>query len=88
METLNCQGILMQGQEVRKFLKKTRTFREFCCVKFIFSQSDRPNFENLLGEHAPRPLLTVLDTHKNLIVVWKSQGKVSEKSGSFIPSGN
>ena len=52
--------------------------REFCCKKFIFIQSEHPNFDNFLGEHAPRPPKTVLNTHKNLIVVWKSQRKVKE----------
>ena len=28
--------------------------REFCCLKFIFSQIEDPNFENFLGEHSPR----------------------------------
>ena len=31
-----------------------------------FYQSEHPNFENFLGEHAPRPLLTFLDAHKYL----------------------
>ena len=48
--------------------------RKFYCMKFIFSQSEHPHFENFLGDHAPRAPLTVFDTHKNLIVVWKSQG--------------
>ena len=56
---LENQGISMQGEKVREF---------------IFSQSELPNFENFRGEHAPRSPLTALDTHKNLIVVWKSQG--------------
>ena len=47
---------------------------EFFHVKFIFSQSEHPNFEIFLGEHAPRPHLIVFDTHKNVIIVWKSQG--------------
>ena len=55
----------------------------FCCAKFIFSQSEHPNVETFPGEHALRPSLTVLGTHRNLIVVWKSQGK----SGNFILSG-
>ena len=64
-------------EKVREFLKNKKSqekVKEFCCMEFIFSQSEHPNFENFLGEHAPGPPLTVLDTHKNLIVVWKSQG--------------
>ena len=49
--------------------KKTRKVRTFCCVKFDVSQS----------EHTPKPPKhTVLDTRMNLIVVVKSQEKVSE----------
>ena len=33
--------------------------KEFCCVKFIFSQFEHPNFENFLGEHAPDPLYSL-----------------------------
>ena len=46
---------------------------EFCCTSFA------ANLSILIlkilggGEHAPRPSKTVLDTLKNLIVVWKSQ---------------
>ena len=36
------------------------------------------------GEACHRPPLSVLNPLKNLIVVWKSQGK----SGNFIPSGD
>ena len=34
--------------------KRQGKVREFCCLKFIFSQVKNPNFENFLGEHAPR----------------------------------
>ena len=36
--------------------QKSGKVREFCCLKFIFSQVEDPDFENFLGEHAPRPL--------------------------------
>ena len=44
--------------KVKEFLKTRRSqgkVKEFCCVKSIFSQSEHPNFENFLGEHASRP---------------------------------
>ena len=57
-KTWKCQGILLQGEKVKEksgnFKKKTGKFREFCCVKSIFSQYEHPNFENFLGEHATR----------------------------------
>ena len=60
--------------EFLKNKKSQEKVREFCCVIFVFSQTEHPKFENFLEEHAPRLPLTVLETHKNLIVVWKSQG--------------
>ena len=60
--------------------KKLATLRY---VKFILSEFEHPNFETFLGEHAPRSPLTVLDIHKNLIVVWKSQG-----ISSFLETGH
>ena len=35
--------------------KSQRKVREFCCLKFIFSKVEDPNFENFLEEPAPRP---------------------------------
>ena len=51
----------MQGEKVREksgiFEKheKSGKVREFCCVKLIFSQSERLDFENFLREYALRP---------------------------------
>ena len=78
---LEMPGNLDTRRKRQGIFKKTRKVREFCCVKFIFGQSEHPNFENFLGEHASRPPLTVLDTHENLIVAWK-------KSLNFILSGD
>ena len=45
----------MQGEKVREkseFLENKKSqgkVRKFCYVKFIFSQSEHPNFENFLG---------------------------------------
>ena len=43
-ETSESQGICDRIPEVM----------EFCCLKFIFSQVENPNFDNFLGENAPR----------------------------------
>ena len=60
----------MEGEQVR----------ELCCVKFIFSQSEHPNFELFYfgGGGESMPPDPPNSTHKNLIVVWKGQGKVKE----------
>ena len=77
------QGVQRPGKpgNVREFRckeiksgKSQGKVREFCCVRFIFGRSEHLNFETFLGKHPPNPLQTVLDTHKNMIVVWKSQG--------------
>ena len=48
-ETSESQGICLK-------------VREFCCLKFIFSQVEDPNFENFLGEYVLRPPLMVSDS--------------------------
>ena len=56
LENLEMLGNFDAKRNSQGILKKTRKVSEFCCVKFIFSQSGNPNFENFLGEHVPRPL--------------------------------
>ena len=56
---------------------------EFCCLKFIFSQAEDPNFKTFFGEHDPRPPKWSR-THGRALS-WS--GKVKEKSGNFILSG-
>ena len=51
-ETSESQGICLKCQGIRDRIPKVR---EFCCLKFIFSQVEGPNFETFLWEHAPRP---------------------------------
>ena len=41
---------------LRQNSKSQGKVREFCCLKFIFSQVEDPNFETFLGECPPRPL--------------------------------
>ena len=44
-------------RKFREFLQNKEDqgkVREFCFVKSIFNQSEHPNFENFLGEHATR----------------------------------
>ena len=48
----------MQGKKSGNVLKNKENqgkVREFCSVKLLFSQSEHPNYENFLGEHAPDP---------------------------------
>ena len=51
-ETSESQGICLKSQGICDRIPKVR---EFCCLKFIFSYVEDPDFENFLGEHAPRP---------------------------------
>ena len=56
-ETSESQGIyLKKSGNLPQNSKSLAKVREFCCLKFIFSQVEAPNFETFLGEHAPRPL--------------------------------
>ena len=50
-------------------------------MKFIFSQPKNPNFENFLEEHAHTHTVNGLRLTVELILVWKSHGKVME----FLP---
>ena len=55
-ETSESQGICLKSQGICNKIPKVREkLGEFCCLKFIFSQLEDPNFENFQGEHAPRP---------------------------------
>ena len=64
LESLEKSGNLKETSE-RNLPKKSGNLRqnykshgkveEFCCLKFIFSQVEDPNFETFLGEHVPRP---------------------------------
>ena len=78
LENLEMSGNFDASRKSQGVLKKNKKSqgkdREICCVKFIFSQPEVSNFKNFLGEYAPKFPQTVLDTHKNLIVVGKSQG--------------
>ena len=49
-DTSESQGICLKSQGICDRIPKVR---EFCCLKFIFSQVGDPNFENFLGEHVP-----------------------------------
>ena len=46
LDNLEMSGNVDARREVQGIVRK------FCCVKFIFSQSDYPNFLNFLWEHA------------------------------------
>ena len=51
LENLEMSGNFDAERKVREFMKKTKKVRDFCCKKFIFSQSEHPNFESFLVEH-------------------------------------
>ena len=55
LENLEKSGNLKETSKSQGICDKIPKVREFCCLKFIFSQVEDPNFENFLGEHAPRP---------------------------------
>ena len=75
-KTFKCQGICLKSQGICDKIPKVR---EFCCLKFIFSQVEDPNFENFLGDHVPRPPKWSR-THVELNLGL-------EKSGNFMLSG-
>ena len=54
LENLEMSGNFGARGKVSEFFKNKKV-RDLCSVKFIFSKSEHPNFENFLGEHAPRP---------------------------------
>ena len=76
-ETSESQGICLKSQGICDRIPKVR---EFCCLKFIFSQVEDPNFETFLGgSMSPDPLNGLeLTAEINLSL---------EKSGNFILSG-
>ena len=79
LENLEKSGNLKDTSDSQEICLKSQGIcdripkvREFCCLKFIFGQVEHPKFA---------------DSRQSLILVWKSQGKVGEKSGNFILSG-
>ena len=56
LENLEKSGNLpKKSGNLQQNTKSQGEVREFCCLKYIFSQVEDPNLENFLGEHAPRP---------------------------------
>ena len=53
LENLEKSGNLKDTSGSQGICDRIPKVREFCCLKFIFSQVEDPNFENFLGEHAP-----------------------------------
>ena len=54
LENLEMLGNFDARKKVREFLKNKKgqgNVKEFCCVKFLFSQSEHTNFESFLGVH-------------------------------------
>ena len=58
LENLEKSGNLKEtpeSQEIATESQRSGKVREFCCMKFIFSLVEDPNFENFVGEHTPTP---------------------------------
>ena len=70
-ETSQSQGIYLKSQGICDRIPKVR---EFCCLKFIFSQLEDPNFENF--QTALNGLRLMVELNLGL-----------EKSRNFILSG-
>ena len=82
-ETSESQGICLKSQGICDRIPSQGKVREFCCMKFIFSQVEDPNSKNFLGEHTPDPPKW-FRTHGGALS-WS--GKVREKSGNFMLPG-
>ena len=54
-ETSGSQGICPKSQGICNIIPKVGENQGLFCLKFIFSQVEDPNFENLLGKHSPPP---------------------------------
>ena len=83
---LEKSGNLKETPESHGICDRIPKVREVCCLKFIFSQVEGPNFENFLREHAPRPLNSLGITAKLHLGLEKS-GK-SEGISYCLESGN
>ena len=70
-ETSQSQGICLKIHGICDRIPKVR---EFCCLKFIFSQVEDSNFENFLGEHALNGLGLSVKLNLGLEKSRKSQG--------------
>ena len=79
LENLEKLGNLKETPKSQGICDRIPKVREFCCLKFIFSQVEDPNFEDFLWEHPPDPvngLGTTAELNLDL-----------EDSGNFIWSG-
>ena len=50
LENLEKSGDLKETPESQGICGRIPKVREFCCLKFIFSQVEGANFENFLGD--------------------------------------
>ena len=81
-ESSQSQGICQKkSRNLRQNSTSQGKVKEFCCLKFIFSQVEDPNFETFLGEHAKWS-----QTHGRAYTGLEKSGKKG-KSGNFILSG-
>ena len=75
-----------KSRNLRQNSESQGKVREFCCLKCIFSQVEDHNFENFLGEHAPRPL-NGLGLTLELDISLEKSGK-SQRISYCLESGN
>ena len=78
-ETSESQGICLNSQGICDIIPKVR---EFCCLKFIFSQVEDPDLEIGLGACSPRTPMAI-----NGLGPMIEFNLGLEKSGNFILSG-
>ena len=72
LENPEKSGNLKETSESQGICDRILKVREFCCLKYIFSQVEDSNFENFLREHALNDLGLTVELY--LVFVWKSQG--------------
>ena len=60
LENLKKSGNLKDTSESQGICDRIPKVREFCCLKFIFSQVQYPNFENISGGACPHTPLNGL----------------------------
>ena len=72
-------GNLKETSQSQGIWDRIPKVREFCCLKFIFSEVEDPNFENFLGSVPPDPL--------NGLRLTVELNPGLENSGNFILSG-
>ena len=84
-ETSESQGISLKSQGIWDRIPKVR---EFCCLKFIFSQVEDPIFENFLGSVPQTPLNGLEHTLELNFGLEKSENAREFQFSYCLESGN